>query len=139
MILFNLSPGQTAIYETLVDNAPQRLGWALIEETSAGVGDMLGQTVFRKQNVGSPDFMTSHLLDFPGFERMSVFFDNTEGKYTGMGILTSDLCILGLFLHCEHVARHSAERGVYRNHAVRRLDKKGDQVGCPAAKITTWV
>jgi len=36
--------------------------------------------------------MTSHLLDFPGFERMSVFFDNTEGKYTGMGILTSDLC-----------------------------------------------
>jgi len=93
MILFNLSPGQTAIYETLVDNAPQRLGWALIEETSAGVGDMLGQTVSRKQNVGSPDFMTSHLLDFPGFERMSVFFDNTEGKYTGMGILTSDLCI----------------------------------------------
>ena len=91
--VMNLSPGQTAIYETLVDNAPQRLGWALIEETSAGVGDMLGQTVFRKQNVGSPDFMTSHLLDFPGFERMSVFFDNTEGKYTGMGILTSDLCI----------------------------------------------
>ena len=80
MILFNLSPGQTAIYETLVDNAPQRLGGALIEETSAGVGDMLGQTVFRKQNVGSPDFMTSHLLDFPGFERMSVFFGQHRGK-----------------------------------------------------------
>jgi len=90
--LFNLALGQTAVFETLVDNAPQRLGWALIEESSSGLGDMLGQTIFRKQNAGSPDFMCSHVLGDDGFERMAVYFDNTEGKYTGMGILTSDVC-----------------------------------------------
>lgn len=90
--LFNLLVGQATIFETLVDNAPQRLGWALIEQSSSGVADMLGQTIFRKQNPGSPDFMCSQVLGFSGFERMTVYFDNTEGKYTGMGVLTSDVC-----------------------------------------------
>jgi hypothetical protein len=27
-----------------------------------------------------------------GFEKLSSFFDNTGGNYTGMGILSSDLC-----------------------------------------------
>ena len=90
--LFNLGVGQTTIFETLVDNSAQRLGWALIEQTSSGLGDLLGQTIFRKQNIGSPDFMTSHVLGDDGFERMAVYFDNTDGKYTGMGILTSEGC-----------------------------------------------
>jgi hypothetical protein len=89
--LFNLSVGQTVIFETLVDNASLRLGWALIEQSSSGVATMLGQTIFRKQNIGSPDFMTSHVLGHEGFYRMVAYFDNTDGKYTGMGILTPNL------------------------------------------------
>jgi len=74
MILFNLSPGQTAIYETLVDNAPQRLGWALIEETSAGVGDMLGQTVLQKAKCRLAGFHDLALVGFSWFrEDVSVF------------------------------------------------------------------
>jgi hypothetical protein len=39
-----------------------------------------------------PDFMCSMVLGGEGFEKLSAFFDNTGGNYTGMGILSSDVC-----------------------------------------------
>ena len=90
---FSLQPGQTYLLDTLVSQAPQTLGWAMIEETSSGIGDFLGQTIFRKQTAGLPDFMCSLILGSQADTRLSVFFDNTGGNYTGMGILTSQVCL----------------------------------------------
>ena len=90
---FSLQPGQSKIFETVVQQNPQVLGWALIEETSSGIADLFGQTIFRKQRPGLPDFMSSMVLGGTAFERLTVFFDNTEGRSTGMGILTSSTCI----------------------------------------------
>lgn len=92
--LINLLPGQSAIYETVVEQGAQQLGWALISLGSSGSGDLFGQVIFRKQTVGSPDFMCSHILAAHGFDRVSLFFDNTGGKYTGTGIVLSSLCNL---------------------------------------------
>ncbi len=89
---FSLQPGQTFILETTVSQAPQALGWAAIQENTNGLGDFLGQTVFRKQTAGLPDFMCSLILGSQAYSRLSVFFDNTGGNYTGMGVLTSDIC-----------------------------------------------
>jgi hypothetical protein len=36
--------------------------------------------------------MTSMVLGSQGFESFVVHFDNTNGNYTGLGILTSSLC-----------------------------------------------
>jgi hypothetical protein len=89
---FSLQPGQTVIFETVVQQNPQILGWALIEETTSGVADLFGQTIFRKQRPGLPDFMSSMVLGGQAFQTLTVFFDNTEGRTTGMGILTSQVC-----------------------------------------------
>jgi hypothetical protein len=89
---FSLQPNQTYTLETAVSQAPQTLGWALIDENSTGLGDLLGQTIFRKQTVGRPDLMCSLVLGGQAYTRLSVFFDNTGGNYTGMGILTSQIC-----------------------------------------------
>lgn len=94
LFAFVLQPGQTYILETTVSQAPQSLGWAQIQEVSSGVGTMLGQTVFRKQSPGLPDFMCSMVLGMTAFTRMTAFFDNTGGNYTGMGILSSQKCIV---------------------------------------------
>jgi hypothetical protein len=53
---------------------------------------VLGQTVFRKQTAGLPDFMCSMVLGYTAYRQLTVFFDNTNGNTTGMGILTSDVC-----------------------------------------------
>ena len=89
---FSLLPGQSTIFETVVLQDPQTLGWAMIQETVSGLGDLFGQTIFRKQTVGQPDFMCSHVLGGQAYTRLTVFFDNTGGRYTGMGILTSQTC-----------------------------------------------
>lgn len=92
VFLLNLSPGQTAIFETVVSDAPQTLGWGLVDLTTQGLGDIFGQVVFRKSAEGRPDFMTSHVLGKQGFRSTTTFFDNTSGNYTGMAILTSETC-----------------------------------------------
>lgn len=89
--LVNVPAGATAIYETVVKQDPQVLGWAIIDQ-GPGSGDALGQMVFRKQSEGRADLMTSMLLGDQGYEYFSVHFDNTNGNFTGLGILTSDLC-----------------------------------------------
>jgi hypothetical protein len=90
--LVNLQPGQTAMFETVVKTGGQQLGWARLDLTTQGLGDVFGQTIFHKQTPGLPDFMCSMVLGGQGYSKLSVFFDNTGGKFTGMGILSSDLC-----------------------------------------------
>jgi hypothetical protein len=41
---------------------------------------------------GGPDFMASMVLGSQTYEKLSVFFDNTGGNSTGMGVLTSKIC-----------------------------------------------
>jgi hypothetical protein len=89
---FSLQPGQTVIFETVVQQNPQILGWALVQETTSGIADLFGQTIFRKQRPGLPDFMSSMVLGGQAFQTLTVFFDNTDGRTTGMGILTSQVC-----------------------------------------------
>jgi hypothetical protein len=91
----DLQPGQTAIIETVALNSSQQLGWALLELSTQGLGDVFGQTVFRKQTAGFQDFMCSMVLGGQGFKKLSVFFDNTGGNSTGMGVLTSQICTFG--------------------------------------------
>jgi len=92
IFLVNLQPGQTALFETVVKTTSQQLGWASLQLTSQGMGDVFGQTIFRKQTAGLPDFMCSMVLGGLGFAKMSAFFDNTGGNYTGMGILSGEIC-----------------------------------------------
>src|SRR5712692_9098912 len=46
----------------------------------------------RSQTAGQPYFMCSLILGGQAYQRLTVFFDNTGGKYTGMGVLTSQVC-----------------------------------------------
>lgn len=90
--LVNIAPGGTQIFETVARQDTQVLGWALIDQTTQGLGDVLGQTVFRKQSPGRADLMTSMVLGDRGFDEFSVHFDNTGGNYTGLGIVSSTAC-----------------------------------------------
>lgn len=90
--LINITPGQAVIFETKAKPDPQQLGWALISQTSGGSADVLGQTVFRRQADGRPDFMTSVILSDRSGSWTSTYFDNTNGNYTGMAIVTPDFC-----------------------------------------------
>ena len=90
--LLNVLPGAVQTLETTVKQTPQVLGWVLITQTLQGLGDIVGQTVFRKQAEGRADLMTSMVLGDRAFQDMSVFFDNTGGNYTGLGILVSEFC-----------------------------------------------
>ncbi|MEO5925612.1 MAG: hypothetical protein ABIR70_17450 [Bryobacteraceae bacterium] len=90
--LLNVSPGAVQTIETTVKQTPQVLGWALITQTSNGLGDILGQTVFRKQTDGRADLMTSMVLADRAFQELLIYFDNTGGNYTGLGILISEFC-----------------------------------------------
>jgi hypothetical protein len=91
--LVNLQPGQTLVLDTEAQNTnEQLLGWASLELTAQGLGDVFGQTIFRKQTPGLPDFMCSMVLGSLAYNSLSVFFDNTGGNYTGMGVLTSQVC-----------------------------------------------
>src|ERR1043166_5366793 len=56
LFVFFLQPGQSTIFETVVLQDPQTLGWAMIEESLSGLGDLFGQAIFRKQTTGLPDF-----------------------------------------------------------------------------------
>ncbi len=95
---FNIDQGKTLVLDTVPSDTPLEIGWAMLELHSTGavsgdyngIGDMFGQVVFRKSTPGLPDFMCSMILSGQGYEKLTTFFDNTNGNYTGMGIITSD-------------------------------------------------
>lgn len=91
----NLQPGQTVIFETLPKTSTQQLGWALLELTIDGLGDVFGQTIISKKAPGMPDLMSSMVFGGLGFQKLSTFFDNTAGNSTAMGILSSQPCLFG--------------------------------------------
>lgn len=94
-----LNPGAIAIYETVVDFEPQRLGFAYIDVDSSGLPDTAAQTIYRKQAPGRPDLITSLPLGGDSLESSHLFFDNRNGNYAGVGILATDDCYE--FLGCE--------------------------------------
>ena len=87
----NLKPGQMIALETEVSWNPQSLGWAsfdLVSDTNQW-GDYHAYTVFRKQTTGQPDLMTSVPLVDALEDEWIVPFDNTGGKYPGIGLVSS--------------------------------------------------
>ena len=113
---FSLQPSQTYILQTTVSQGPQTLGWAAIQENTNGLGDFLGQTIFRKQTAGLPDLMCSVLLGFQSYTKMTVFFDNTGGNYTGMGVLTS-----GVWLSYWTLTGQAARTGLRSGRSVSSI------------------
>ena len=91
-VLINLNPGQAMVVKTVEYFHYQELGWAHIDLDLDGLGDILCQTLYRKRQEARPDLMTSVVLSRSAYDRMSLYFDNTDGKYAGVGILHSDLC-----------------------------------------------
>lgn len=85
-----LLPRQMAIYETAVRFNPQTLGYAHID------GDCcprtLVQTIFRRQESGRPDLMTSLAVEDDTVRSVHLMFDNRDGKFAGVGILNTDTC-----------------------------------------------
>ena len=85
-----LLPRQLAVYETVVSFGSQILGYAHID------GDCcprtLIQTIFRRQESGRPDLMTSLAIEDDTLTSVHLMFDNRGGKFAGVGILNTDTC-----------------------------------------------
>ena len=94
---YSLSSGQTKIFETVVKTHSQILGWAHAQDSIEGIGDILVQSIWRKETPDRPDLMTSVIASLPSFSpaKTSIFFDSRGGKYAGVMILFSDHCIFG--------------------------------------------
>jgi hypothetical protein len=91
--LVNINAGGVAIYETLVRDFSQLLGWALLELNSRS-GDCLMQSIWRKQTTGRPDLMTSTVASGRSLlpSQTTTFFNSTEGRYHGIGIVFAETC-----------------------------------------------
>jgi hypothetical protein len=87
----NLNPGQMIVLETEVSSNAQSLGWASFDLVSSTKqwGIYHAYTEYRKQTPGQPDLMTSvPLVD--GLEGNWIIpFDNTGGKYPGIGLVNT--------------------------------------------------
>ena len=81
---------------------PQELGMALVSRSDAAgcdssktpvrcPGEFFGQSVFRKRTLGDPDLMTTMPFSAPTNKTISVFYDNEEAKYPGIGIVAVDV------------------------------------------------
>ena len=85
-----LLPGQMAIYETAVRFDPQLLGYAHIDADCCPSATI--QTIFRRQESGRPDLMTSLPIGDEGLRSVRLMVDNRGGKFAGVGILNTDSC-----------------------------------------------
>lgn len=79
-----------AVYETVVKDHPQILGWAAMNADCCPAAH--SQTVFRKQTSGRLDLMASMVLGSESFRRLDVPFDNRDGKFAGVGVLVTEEC-----------------------------------------------
>lgn len=85
-----LRPHQFVIYETVAKFEPQSLGYAHIDADCCPRSHI--QTIFRRQETGRPDLMTSLPIGDYGLNAVHVLFDNRGGKYAGVGILNTASC-----------------------------------------------
>jgi hypothetical protein len=90
-IPINLKPGEMLMLETEVSEQPQQLGWARLElgSNTDERGIYHAYTTFRKQTPGLPDLMTSVPMVDDLEDEWIVPFDNTEGKYPGIGLVNT--------------------------------------------------
>ena len=84
--LFDLAVGSMVMLETNVSYGPQELGVAYVLNSEYGVGRFVGQTIYRKQVAGRPDLTTSIPLAGLATDWLTIPFDNTDGKYPGVGV-----------------------------------------------------
>ncbi len=87
----NLASGQMMVLDTEVSFGAQQLGWALFD-LSSNVnqwGIYHAFTVFRKQTAGAPDLMTSVPFVDALEDEWIIPFDNRDGQYPGIGIVST--------------------------------------------------
>jgi hypothetical protein len=89
---FHLVAGNSTVIETVVSSAPLQLGWAYVELSTGSYADIFGQTLYRKQYPGMPDFMCSLPFGGLGFEKQTPISTTQNGNFTGMGILAAEAC-----------------------------------------------
>jgi hypothetical protein len=89
------------ILEIPESSGQQELGMAVVSQSSIAScdsskspvrcpGEFFGQSVFRKRTGGDPDLMTTMPLAAPTNRTLSVFYDNEESKYPGVGVVAID-------------------------------------------------
>jgi hypothetical protein len=89
------------ILEIPESSGPQELGMALVSQSNLAScdssktpvrcpGEFFGQSVFRKRTVGDPDLMTTMPLAALTNRTISIFYDNEELKYPGVGVVAID-------------------------------------------------
>jgi hypothetical protein len=90
-IAIDLRPGQMLMFETEVSFAPQKLGWAAFELVSDinQWGIYSTYTVFRKQQDGRPDLITSVPFVDGLEDEWIIPFDNAGGKYPGIALVNT--------------------------------------------------
>jgi hypothetical protein len=89
-LFVTLRPNQLVIYETATKAHAQELGYAFLDVGCCPYS--MVQTIFRRQEAGRPDLMTSLPVGDSGFRSSRIFFDNRDGKFAGVGILTTGTC-----------------------------------------------
>lgn len=90
LFFLNMLPGQMALLETAVKFDGQVLGFAKVDFGCCP--DVVAQSIFRKQTQGRPDLLTSVPVTGDTSETLHIPFDNRDGKFAGVGILTTDSC-----------------------------------------------
>ena len=85
-----LLPGQLVMYESVPKFNPLLIGYAHIDANCCPRS--LIQTIFRRQETDRPDFMTSLAIEEDSSRDVHVLFDNRDGKFAGVGILTTGFC-----------------------------------------------
>jgi hypothetical protein len=90
-VAVNLSSGQMMMLQTQVSFGPQQLGWAsfdLAQDTNQW-GIYNAYTIFRNQQSGRPDLMTTAGFVEGLQDEWILPFDNTGGKYPGIGVVNT--------------------------------------------------
>jgi hypothetical protein len=89
-IAVNLGSGQMISVETEVSDQAQQLGWAKLDLPDSNAwGIYHAFTTFRKQTSGAPDLMTTAPFVDDLERELVIPFDNTGGKYPGIGLVNA--------------------------------------------------
>ncbi len=84
--------GGQAVLELPTSFGAQELGMAYIfqDPDKQPQGEFFGQAIFRREEPGQPDLMTTMPFSALAEEYISVFFDNEGWKYPGVGVVALD-------------------------------------------------
>jgi len=88
----SLAPGQMMVLETQLFTTPQQLGWANLDVNLATGQNGLYEayTIFRNQQTGRPDLLTTASFVDALEDNWVLPFDDTQGRFPGIGIVNTN-------------------------------------------------